>query len=397
MTVLTFSSAPVFIVVVSAAAYGALFLVVLVYFRMRALRKLVASMQRETQSHRRSQQVPTSSEDMSARAQVERWAHLQPAAGDGGGAVAPPVSGAWNPSAPVRQSAPSALPPVRANGEPAGRSDEAVRVTDPAPVTPAAIDRLPAQAHSGGSGPVTGGFFLGGNGKGQDRARVVFNPAPEPSSWYAYAVVCDGVGGIGDGAIAAETAMASFDVAMAQWLADHRGRLRSGDPNRITESLETGVRAAHIATRELSRNPLQRGSSTTLDAALVIPARDQGVMALVTHVGDGVRWTLDARGLHRLTDDPTTAPRPLGAELELSAELRKVPLPPGTRLVLTSDGFEAGLARGVRPGSADGLAIVSSIAATLVGLGSSSAEIAHCIGGLAAANSPDDVAVVVVG
>ena len=82
--------------------------------------------------------------------------------------------------------------------------------------------------------------------------------------------------GIGDGARAADTALKVFSGTLEKWLTDHPGALRSGDLKRISESLQSGVEAAHVATRELSRSPLLRGSATTLDAALVLPLPDQG-------------------------------------------------------------------------------------------------------------------------
>ena len=116
------------------------------------------------------------------------------------------------------------------------------------------------------------------------------------------------------------------------------------------------------------------------------------------HIGDGVIWTLNERGLQRQVSVETTAvPQALGADLDLTGELRRLSLPPGTRLLLTSDGFEAGLRRCRRAAAAEAVATASSIAATLVRDGASSTEIAHCLGALAAANSPDDVTVVVSG
>jgi serine/threonine protein phosphatase PrpC len=252
---------------------------------------------------------------------------------------------------------------------------------------------------------VTGGLFTAGNGKNQDRALVVLNPATHPfgrQSWVSYVVLCDGVGGVGDGAAAAETALSAFSDAMEGWLhhADNARSLRYKDLKTISTSLRQSAKAAHKATRGLSRNPLQRGSATTLDAALVLPGRDSGLYAVVIHVGDGVVWTLDERGLHRQV--PATAgmipePQTLGADLDPQAEIRRLTLPHGTRLVLTSDGFEAGLRRDAADATADAVATASSVAAMLVRNAASSTEIAHCLGSLAAAHSPDDVTVVVTG
>ena len=119
---------------------------------------------------------------------------------------------------------------------------------------------------------------------------------------------------------------------------------------------------------------------------------------MVGHVGDGAIWTLNERGLHRqVAPEATSEPQALGADQELKGEVRRLSLPPGTRLLLTSDGFEAGLGRGRRAGGTETIATVSSIATTLLRSGASSTHIAHCLGGLAAASSPDDVTVVALG
>jgi hypothetical protein len=99
----------------------------------------------------------------------------------------------------------------------------------------------------------------------------------------------------------------------------------------------------------------------------------------------------------QVTVDTAVSPQALGADQDLKGELRRLSLPTGTRLVLTSDGFEAGLRRSKKSVSAEPVALASSIAATLLREGASSSEIANCLGGLAAASSPDDVTVVTVG
>jgi hypothetical protein len=166
----------------------------------------------------------------------------------------------------------------------------------------------------------------------------------------------------------------------------------------ISDFLWESVEAAHRTTRELSKNPLWRGSCSTLDAALVFALPDHGTIAMVVHVGDGVVWTLNDHGLQRqVIEDTAVSPQALGADQDLKGELRRISLPPGTRLVLTSDGFEAGLRRSKKSASAEPIALASSIAATLLREGASSSEISHCLGALAAASSPDDVTVVTVG
>jgi hypothetical protein len=108
---------------------------------------------------------------------------------------------------------------------------------------------------------------------------------------------------------------------------------------------------------------------------------------------------LNSHGLQRqVTVDNAVSPQALGADQDLRGELRRLALPSDTRLVLTSDGFEAGLRRrSKKSASAEPVAVASSIAATLLRDGASAPEIAQRLGTLAAASSPDDVTVVTVG
>lgn len=409
ITVLTFGSESVFVVVMSLVAYTSLALVVVLHLRVRALHRTVSSL-RAALDQPHSCTGPASS-TANRSATVKQWASRRsPARTLEPGALAGPprpsrpapagtADDRTDPAARMPVPRPSAQPVVARQGASRERSPVTPTETDLVPASPTRDVAVNVQGRT-----VTGGRFSAGNGKDQDRALVVLNTVLHPpgqQSWVSYVVLCDGAGGVGDGAAAADTALSSFRDSLERWLhdEDNARALKSRDLGVVSASLQQCAKEAHKATRLLSRNPLTRGSATTIDAALLLPGRDPGLDAIVIHVGDGVVWTLDERGLHRQSPGPTatpTEPHAIGADLDPRAEIWRLALPPGTRLVLTSDGFEAGLPHSARDATTS-VAAASAVAASLVRTGASSAEIAHRLGHLAAERSPDDVTVVVTG
>ena len=393
MRVLTFAYAPLFDIVMSTVAYISLGLLVVLFFQTRSLRKALVELQGKM-NHQQAPASPVmadSADNMSVA--VEQWARTTPRNGSFGDE--PTRLQDQRREAPESKSAHPRR--VAAHGELDRVRPDASHF---APHPSSWIVRNQADSAQGEVRPITGGVFTGGNGKQQDRAQVELHPVPytgAPPAWYSYAILCDGVGGTGDGARAADTAISTFSTTVKQQLAGRPAPSRSTDLEHISEVLWAGVTSAHAATRELSKNPLWRGSATTLDAALVFFTPELGTIAMVSHVGDGAIWTLNERGLHRqVAPEATPEPQALGADQELKGEVRRLSLPPGTRLLLTSDGFEAGLGRGRRASGTETIATVSSLATTLLRSGASSTHIAHCLGGLAA-SSPDDVTVVALG
>lgn len=122
----------------------------------------------------------------------------------------------------------------------------------------------------------------------------------------------------------------------------------------MLDLLERGVFAAHEAILKRNGN-----GGSTLTAALVLGARLH-----VAHVGDSRAYLADAGGLRRLTDDHSLVRRlqdtgqltdedartyeyrnvllqALGQESALSADTFALDLPPGSTLLLCSDGLSA--------------------------------------------------------
>jgi serine/threonine protein phosphatase PrpC len=246
------------------------------------------------------------------------------------------------------------------------------------------------------------GIFQGGQGPGQDRAVVGGAPAGDGTghghdAWWTYGILSDGAGGAGDGARAAEAVITAFARSLEASLRTFGTPENDGNPpEHLRQAIWHASTVAHDEVRSLSKDPLLRGSAATLEAALVIPtlggARHTGI---VIHVGDGMIWTLGEDGLSRdrKLSAPSTHSRSLGGSLKLQGQVLWLPLRLRQQLVLTSDGFEAGL----QGFESKAFARANAFAAHLYQSHTSAAETASCLGGLAAANAQDDVTVLVIG
>jgi serine/threonine protein phosphatase PrpC len=246
------------------------------------------------------------------------------------------------------------------------------------------------------------GIYQGGQGLGQDRAVVGGGSAGEDGdhvhdSWWTYGVLSDGAGGAGDGARAAESVINAFARSLEASLRRFGTPENDGNPpEHLRQAIWHASTVAHDEVRSLSKDPLLRGSAATLEAAVVIPtlggARHTGI---VIHVGDGMIWTLGEDGLSRdrKLAAPSTHSRSLGGSLKLQGQVLWLPLRPRQQLLLTSDGFEAGL----QGFESKAFARANALATHLYQSRASAAETASCLGGLAAANAQDDVTVVVIG
>ncbi len=158
--------------------------------------------------------------------------------------------------------------------------------------------------------------------------------------------VADGMGGHQAGEVASAHAIEEIAGAF------DAGRVVGG-----ADLVRAFQGANEIIRADGHRNPLRQGMGTTCVAVLLEPTS-----AHVAHIGDSRAYLLRAGRLERLTDDHSLVAalvrdgylresdaerdprrhivtRALGADAEAMPDLRDVPLEPGDRLLLCSDGL----------------------------------------------------------
>ncbi|MGC9359391.1 MAG: protein phosphatase 2C domain-containing protein [Anaerolineae bacterium] len=168
--------------------------------------------------------------------------------------------------------------------------------------------------------------------------------------------VADGLGGQDAGEVASHMAIeTAWDVLRdLAWLPHLRGEALS--PDQLEDALRQAVEAANRAVFQ-ARTRDANTMSTTLTAALLL-----GADVVIANVGDSRAYILDGAGLHRVTRDHSlvqrliddgrvsaeaayTHPqrhliyRSIGDQPEVQADLYRLTLSPGDRLILCSDGL----------------------------------------------------------
>jgi protein phosphatase len=137
--------------------------------------------------------------------------------------------------------------------------------------------------------------------------------------------VADGLGGHPAGDVASMTAISSLD--QAGLTADS-----------TEDDLRVAAKAAHEAVRAAAEEPGRAGMGTTLVLAAVTDDR-----ARVLHVGDSRAYLLESEGeLRALTRDHGMGgflTQALGLDREIHPDVADVECPPGSRLLLCSDGL----------------------------------------------------------
>lgn len=168
-------------------------------------------------------------------------------------------------------------------------------------------------------------------------------------------VVADGMGGHDAGHVASDTAARVFaDYVLAKLYSPLLQRRPLPREEQVLDLLERGVFDAHEAILKGNGN-----GGSTLTAALVL-----GPRLYVAHVGDSRAYLADADGLRLLTEDHSLVRRlqdtgqltdedartyqyrnvllqALGQESALSSDTFALDLPPGSTLLLCSDGLSA--------------------------------------------------------
>lgn len=137
--------------------------------------------------------------------------------------------------------------------------------------------------------------------------------------------VADGLGGHPAGDVASLTAISSLDHA------ELTGSSADGD-------LHAATQAAHAAvTAAADEEPGRTGMGTTLVLAVV-----DGSTAKILHVGDSRAYLLDDGGLRALTQDHGVngyLSQALGLDRAVEPDVVEVECPPGSRLLLCTDGL----------------------------------------------------------
>lgn len=137
--------------------------------------------------------------------------------------------------------------------------------------------------------------------------------------------VADGLGGHPAGDVASLTAMRSLD---------HAALTGRSTPEQLAEA----ARVAHEAVLAAGQEPDRRGMGTTLVLAAVTDSR-----ATVLHVGDSRAYLLGPTGdLRALTRDHGMhgyLTQALGLDRDVEPDVAEVDCPPGSRLLLCTDGL----------------------------------------------------------
>jgi protein phosphatase len=137
--------------------------------------------------------------------------------------------------------------------------------------------------------------------------------------------VADGLGGHPAGDVASMTAITSLDQA-------------SLSADSTEDDLRAAAKTAHEAVLVAGAEPGRAGMGTTVVLAAV-----SGDRARILHVGDSRAYLLDPEGeLHGLTRDHGMGgflTQALGLDREVHPDVADVACPPGSRLLLCSDGL----------------------------------------------------------
>jgi protein phosphatase len=153
-----------------------------------------------------------------------------------------------------------------------------------------------------------------------------------------YAVL-DGMGGHNAGDVAARMAAKEIVTCIRQ-----KSRILRRSPAQL---LEFALYTAAVRVFTAAEERLEyRGMGTTVVACLVVdPTR-----TVIGHAGDSRAYLLRGGELAALTRDHTAAPhrltRNLGREYGVQPDMNEVPLRPGDRLLLCSDGLYGGAPMG---------------------------------------------------
>jgi PPM family protein phosphatase len=149
-----------------------------------------------------------------------------------------------------------------------------------------------------------------------------------------YAVL-DGMGGANAGDVAARLAAQEIVACIRR-----TSRVRRRSPHQLLElALDTAAVQVFTAAHERLE---YRGMGTTVVACLIVDPK----RAVIGHAGDSRAYLLRDGQFTALTRDHTAAPhmltRNLGREYGVRPDVIEVPLRPGDRLLLCSDGLYAG-------------------------------------------------------
>ncbi len=113
---------------------------------------------------------------------------------------------------------------------------------------------------------------------------------PDAAAW---AVVCDGMGGVNGGNLASTTAVKIISERITSTFRKGMGF------NSIRNMLTSAITAANISVFEMSReNPELTGMGTTVVVALVVDG-----IACIAHAGDSRAYILSNNSLRQLTKD----------------------------------------------------------------------------------------------
>ena len=167
-------------------------------------------------------------------------------------------------------------------------------------------------------------------------------------------MVCDGMGGVQGGAVAAQAAVAILPGMIEQRLAQLKRRTGTV----VSEALKESIAELSATLRERTRDePQLRGMGTTVVLALV-----QGKQVYIAHVGDSRAYLLRKGVLEQLTRDHSVVAvmlelgqitpkearvhplrsritRCIGMEGKAVADIQRISVARGCRLLLCSDGL----------------------------------------------------------
>lgn len=168
----------------------------------------------------------------------------------------------------------------------------------------------------------------------------------------AWAVVCDGMGGVNGGNVASNTAVAKISETMLSGY--HEGM----NSNAIRELIALAVTQANEAVHNMAGNDVSlTGMGTTVVAVIISDS-----LIHVAHAGDSRAYLISADEIHRLTTDHSmvqemvdkgdlteqqarTHPqkniitRALGVEASLRIDYSEIPASKGCRLLICTDGL----------------------------------------------------------
>lgn len=172
------------------------------------------------------------------------------------------------------------------------------------------------------------------------------------SSNAAWAVVCDGMGGVNGGNVASSIAVGKISETI---LAGYREGM-NGDC--VRELLAAAISSANRSVHEMAGSDATlTGMGTTVVAVII-----SGSVAHVAHAGDSRAYLILPEGIRRLTTDHSVVQemvdkgditeqqarnhpqkniitRALGVEASLRVDYSEIPVPKGCRLLICTDGL----------------------------------------------------------